>query len=130
MWNWFKLFGRWISCFTSMSCVSWIKKKTYIKPYYWKRLNMPKTYNTENKIEIRNVSMFLMKSFTHRNSLIWLSMPLALTFYIYMQLIGCYVIVFIMNAYTFVYCLYTERHFCLLHSEINSWNSPFNIISL
>ena len=56
-------------------------------------------------------------------------MPLALYVCIYMQLIGCYVIVFIMNAYMFVYCLYTERHFCLLYSEINSCNS-FTIISL
>ena len=43
-----------------------LRQKTYIKPYYWKRLNMPKfieLIKTENKTEIRNVSMFIMKSF-------------------------------------------------------------------
>ena len=47
-------------------------RKTYIKPYYWKRLNMPKfikLIKTENKIEIRNVSMFVMKSFEIRKPL-------------------------------------------------------------
>ena len=39
------------------------------KTYYWKRLNMPKIIElmkTENKIEIRNLSMFIMKSFEIR----------------------------------------------------------------
>ena len=41
-------------------------------PLYWKRLNMPKfieLIKTENKIEIRNVSMFVMKSFEIRKPL-------------------------------------------------------------
>ena len=44
-------------------------RKTYIKPYYWKILNMSKfieLIKTENKIEIRNLSMFIMKSFEIR----------------------------------------------------------------
>ena len=47
-------------------------RKTYVEPYYWKRLNMPtliKLMKTENKIEIRNVSMFIMKSFEIRKTL-------------------------------------------------------------
>ena len=47
-------------------------KNPYIKSYYWKRLNMPKfieLIKTENKIEIRNVSMFIMKSFEMRKTL-------------------------------------------------------------
>ena len=44
-------------------------RKTYIKPYDWKILNMSKfieLIKTENKIEIRNLSMFIMKSFEIR----------------------------------------------------------------
>jgi len=47
-------------------------RKTYVEPYYWKRLNMPtfiKLMKKENKIEIRNVSMFIMKSFEIRKTL-------------------------------------------------------------
>ena len=43
-----------------------IKKKTYIKQFHWTILNMPKfieLMKTENKIEIRNLSMFIMTSF-------------------------------------------------------------------
>jgi len=46
-------------------------RKTYIKSHYWK-INMPKfieLLKTENKIEIRNVSMFIMKSFEIRKKL-------------------------------------------------------------
>ena len=70
------MFGRRISFFTWMSVVPWIKKKTYIKTYYWKRLNMPKCIGlikTEHKIEIRKLSMFIMKSFEIRKkTLFWL----------------------------------------------------------
>ena len=47
-------------------------RKTYIKPYNGKILNMPKfieLIKTENKIEIRNLSMFIMKSFEIRKKL-------------------------------------------------------------
>jgi len=47
-------------------------RRTYIKPYYWKILNMPKfieLIKTENKIEIRNLSMFILKSFEIRKKL-------------------------------------------------------------
>ena len=47
----------------------WVKK-TYIKPYHWKRLNMTRfieSVTTENKIDIRNLSWFNMKSFAIRN---------------------------------------------------------------
>ena len=63
-------------------------RKTYIKPYYWKRLNMPKKIElmkTENKIEIRNLSMFIMKSFEIRKEIfILISMLLTLSFCTYM----------------------------------------------
>ena len=38
-------------------------------------------------------------------------------------LLICNCILGIMSVYMFVYCLYTERHFCLLYSVINSWHS-------
>ena len=64
----FTLFGRWISFL--LECPLYHElRKTYIKPYYWKRLNMPELIElmkTENKIELRNVSMFIMKSFEIR----------------------------------------------------------------
>ena len=47
-------------------------RQTYIKLYYWNILNMPKLIElikTENKIEIRNLSMFIMKSFEIRKKL-------------------------------------------------------------
>ena len=47
-------------------------RKTYIKPNNCKKMNMPKfieLIKTENKIEIRNVSMFIMKSFEIRKTL-------------------------------------------------------------
>jgi len=62
-------------------------RKTYIKPYYWKRLNMPtfiELVKTENKIEIGNLSMFIMKSFEIRKPFILISMHLTLSFCIYM----------------------------------------------
>ena len=73
---------------TRMSVVPRIKKKTYIKPYYWKRLNMPKFIElikkTENKIEIRNLSMFIMKSFEIRTkTFILISMHHASFLYIH-----------------------------------------------
>ena len=66
MWNWFKLFGRWISCFTSMSCVSWIKTKYILNRIIGKDWICPKLITTENEFEIRNVSMILMQSLKHR----------------------------------------------------------------
>jgi len=74
--------------FTWMSVVPWIKKKTYIKPYHWKRLKMSKFIElikkTENKIEIRILSMFIMKSFEIRKkSFILISMHFTLSFCIY-----------------------------------------------
>ena len=44
-------------------------ENTYVKPYYWKKNNMPtliELMSIENKIEIRNGSMFIMKSFETR----------------------------------------------------------------
>ena len=63
-------------------------RKTYIKPYDWKRLNMSKfieLIKTENKIEIRNLSMFIMKSFEIRKkTFILISMHRTLSFCTYM----------------------------------------------
>ena len=119
-----------------------LRKKTYIRPYYWKRLNMPnfiELLKTENKIEIRNLFIFITLSFDIRKKhFILSSMPLMLSFFIYVvDLLICNCIynegrwfvdislyLCILNIYNyryiyiyiymFVYCLFTERHFCLL----------------
>ena len=74
--NLFKLFGRWISFFTWMSVVPWLMKKHILNRIIVKRLNMPKfieLIKTENKIEVINLSMFIMKSFEIRKKpLFWL----------------------------------------------------------
>ena len=133
------MFGRWISLLSFV-------RKIYIKLYYWKILNMPKfieLMTTENKTEIRNLSMFIMKSFEIRktHTFLWLVCPSRFLFlYIHVVVLlirnciyneGRWIVdlyslyLCIMNVYMFVYCLYTERHFCLLYSVINSWNSLF-----
>ena len=90
---------------------------------------------TENKIEIRNVSMFIMKSFEIRKKL-YFDQYAPYTFFLYTHEVELLIYnciynegsrfvdmswyLCIMNVYMFVYCLYTDRFCCLLYSEINS----------
>ena len=91
-----------------------LRKNPYIKPYYWKRLNMPKF--------IEKVHYEILK--LRKKTLFWLVCPSRFLFvYTCSWFVDMSLYVCIMNVYMFVYWLYTERHFCLLYSVINSWNS-------
>ena len=127
------MFGRWISIFTWITFVSWIKN-IYIKPYYWEKMNMPKfseLMRTENKIKIRNVSMFILIFKKKKKTT---PLYLVLAFFLYIHVVDLLIFSYIynegswlvdislylciMNVYMFVYWLYTKRY-----SVINSWNS-------
>ena len=68
---------------------------------------------------------FIMKSLNlEKKTLFWLVCPSRFLFvYTCSWFVDMSLYVCIMNVYMFVYWLYTERHFCLLYSVINSWNS-------
>jgi len=59
-------------------------------PYYWKRMNMPKfieLMKTENKIDIRNLSMFIMKSFELENPPLYFDWYAPHAFFLYIHVV-------------------------------------------
>ena len=49
-------------------------RKIYVKMYFWKRPNIPKfisLINSENEMEIRNLSIYIFKAFEKRNTILY-----------------------------------------------------------
>ena len=82
--------------------------------------NVVELMTTENKIEIRHLSMFIRKGIDIRIFIIFFIKyaPLALSFFYIADVLMCNYI-YITCVY-FVYCMYTERHFCPWYYRVNS----------